>query len=1426
MNLPALEGDIILNDKGSTAFTKLDQAAQKSGRSLDQIQAKADRVASSLAKLDRAGGTGRGLGDAFDSLPTDGLTSLTDEANATSDAASNLQRNLDILGPTPGLDRLTQRARYLAEDIDDLSDRTNNFQAELKRSGAQSEQFASILAKIGESDALRSLPGGDQLANLSGLMSLLPRVSAGTIALAGGLGLVGAAVYGAYTGFDALLDRMDQMETKGAQKSKLAFFGDPDQAITDVQDALHERIDKDGVLQFLLKVDSTSALADIESFNNVAAAVQAHADKFGQEWQGALDIAIQAIQAGDGEALERLGLIKDADTAYRNYAEAIGKTVQQLSPYEKQMALANAVVEENAQLVAAGPSLIDAMNAAQERLGAKLTDSKGAIADYAVSLLAPEMENAASWWTQKLDGITNAVDFFEENLKARTEINKFAGSLTDDQMANWESLNAAIEETNTSLNLLRDQALEAQLAGNDEEAARIEAEVDKLDRKLEGLKSKRDGILADFKAGKDAAIDEIERPEVAAGGQVFLPTPGALLDAVTGDNSEKDGRTIADLTKQQLQDTFDLQAELEQKIASNKSKAQEVGESIVSSAIDGDANRVSRLKDQLAGIEAQIAKDEQTLIELLNDPALSLDPAFVAKAIGPQVQADAGKVSQAIDPQLMESITNTYGGIRDAIISGTNAKTEEVKQGTESVKTGLDELTQAILAWKYTVPQASLDQQLFLPLISSSSAVNESLTETSRQLDLVVQKAQDTGNIDVTGVAGAVTNQIAGDVAGLVNANPAGSVDPALIDALAGTYGSLTTAIVSGTNAKTTEVDEGVTEVGERLDALTQAVLAWQFAVPQAATGTQLFLPIIENAENVNAVLDETEQHIDDVAGQATLFEKQSVRLNATKEGDAGADKVTEAEDAVAAYNGLTRAQLEAAAASVTASDSHRAEATERAVATAAARNQHAALVTSIQLKAAEFEATDGLVGATGNLARVTTAQLTALALANNQMGDTTQVAGILFDSVSGLPVAFETAGRGADRLGQDLVALMNQMDALQTSAISAGFSIANRLVPSLGLAGSLQQAQKWASEAETVRRAIDQENAELVSSGRDPFGVEVTEAAMSALQARWGAEASDIIANQQAVADGAKSMADASSAALEQMNSALDGIISGVLKDSTQGLLPLDDLLPRADEVDEPARRMADVAVKGFQSPWFEGLKNLFPEDVLAQGEGAIKGFAAQMVRAHQEGLTTALYDVDTAAQKVMERIQAKQNQDDLVAQVREKVKGMAEASDLDIMEALGIDTGPERMAGAAREMATAMTVPLEDLLAQISGLSEGGSPLEQILAPSEENTEGIAKSGKDAMALAGEAMVTQAGEGNYGLRSINAMMGQIDEQEKSIKERGKKLAGWLGDALLTQFKEDVPKGLLDILVLELAPLMAEAAKKDAERTSGGGGN
>jgi len=116
----------------------------------------------------------------------------------------------------------------------------------------------------------------------------------------------------------------------------------------------------------------------------------------------------------------------------------------------------------------------------------------------------------------------------------------------------------------------------------------------------------------------------------------------------------------------------------------------------------------------------------------------------------------------------------------------------------------------------------------------------------------------------------------------------------------------------------------------------------------------------------------------------------------------------------------------------------------------------------------------------------------------------------------------------------------------------------------------------------------------------------------------------------------------------------ALTSRVQGVLQGSLKSGIDLDSILPRADAIEEPARRLADVAIRGMESPWAAWFQTEMPAlwEELAQG-GDIKTAAAQMLRNFEDGLDLRLLDKGKAKERVRAALLGEQNVSQMAAEI-----------------------------------------------------------------------------------------------------------------------------------------------------------------------------
>ena len=160
----------------------------------------------------------------------------------------------------------------------------------------------------------------------------------------------------------------------------------------------------------------------------------------------------------------------------------------------------------------------------------------------------------------------------------------------------------------------------------------------------------------------------------------------------------------------------------------------------------------------------------------------------------------------------------------------------------------------------------------------------------------------------------------------------------------------------------------------------------------------------------------------------------------------------------------------------------------------------------------------------------------------------------------------------------------------------------------------------------------------------------------MSRRQAGIGVEPLGIAGGVGAALGGSGGGSSAFDSALSNMASKVKSVLTGALKSG----INLDDILPRQDAVEEPARRLADIAVRGFDSPWVDYIKNTFPEiwkEIESAGDP--KQAAASILRDFEDGLRPELLDKGRAKELVKRALVGEQNTAALANEIAAELAG-----------------------------------------------------------------------------------------------------------------------------------------------------------------------
>ena len=157
-----------------------------------------------------------------------------------------------------------------------------------------------------------------------------------------------------------------------------------------------------------------------------------------------------------------------------------------------------------------------------------------------------------------------------------------------------------------------------------------------------------------------------------------------------------------------------------------------------------------------------------------------------------------------------------------------------------------------------------------------------------------------------------------------------------------------------------------------------------------------------------------------------------------------------------------------------------------------------------------------------------------------------------------------------------------------------------------------------------------------------------------------------------------------------EEFNS-LKGVVgqvfSGLFDDI--GGVSVDDFLPREDAPNEAARRIADVMVKGFESPWVDYFKTSFPDlfnQYMGSAGGDVKMAAAQLLRDFQSGLRPELIDTNAVKEIAKRMFQADQSTSAMIDQV---ARELAAEMGISIEKATGYVSGAAGKTGIVDQAA-----------------------------------------------------------------------------------------------------------------------------------------
>ena len=348
-------------------------------------------------------------------------------------------------------------------------------------------------------------------------------------------------------------------------------------------------------------------------------------------------------------------------------------------------------------------------------------------------------------------------------------------------------------------------------------------------------------------------------------------------------------------------------------------------------------------------------------------------------------------------------------------------------------------------------------------------------------------------------------------------------------------------------------------------------------------------------------------------------------------------------------------------------------------------------------------------------------------------------------------------AGVASDQLrglGPGFSAVNSQVARLQALAESKALS----LVDTMGIEGA---------------RGVWKTAGDLV----DEYQYRVQRAGVTEEEAKLQAAATAAAINDLGVAyTSTAGTVDTYNDALDRLRGSVESAIGGAIS-GTKSLMDFSsEGMVGSFDPNGPARnfgRMWDVAKNGFQSQWLEPLRQegLIPDDVIAQGEDAIKRFAEGKARAFQAGTDLGMLDKDAIKRQVMQQI------------------------------------------AAEAEMAAMRDQILAELAGQGINRTAAAGALDTVL-------------GQQGMAPTGQAGATGYAEGfssgliGQGSKIVAVLAAEIEENKGGFDTVGRTAGVMWGDGFLAVVGDNVPPALITLLVSLVTPgVMARVAADNARR-------
>ncbi len=439
------------------------------------------------------------------------------------------------------------------------------------------------------------------------------------------------------------------------------------------------------------------------------------------------------------------------------------------------------------------------------------------------------------------------------------------------------------------------------------------------------------------------------------------------------------------------------------------------------------------------------------------------------------------------------------------------------------------------------------------------------------------------------------------------------------------------------------------------------------------------------------------------------------------------------------------------------------------------------------------------------------------VAASSQYMADMSKVGG---NGLSYLASLAYSTGDAMDDLKGRLSGVFAQFNMVDQQATAVGRAIvgaASNVISIIGKDAALEMMHQQLGVLEDQKNAIADQSA----------GAAELQLNFEALSQTLTAPFEQIQDADRAAKQLAKTTSNDVTKAFDDLKSKVGGVVSGLF-DPGVGVDPeeiLSKLGMRPDAANEASRRLADIAVNGYKSPWVDYFKNEFPalfQEFFAgvADEKGLKGNAAAMLQNFQDGLLPQLIDKEQAKERVRRVLLGEQKTAELVQEIAEELASEMNQSLPQMQAKVGAILGSTNggIIGASGQLG-----------ASLIGNVDAGQLKEQVISvlSTVMNDTGMAALAADGASTVGSSFATSfintVGTQLTNEENVSGIFSRLNELLRnegylnSVKESGQQNGAAWGTGFLVGATDNIREPMLDLLTTLLLPkVVAGMATQD----------